>query len=327
MNMDPLEVRLIGLQVETPDARLLSARVLASRGKGSPRPIWRPPAVALATIALFVLILYFAPVAASVVAGVPIGGDLLREAGLVGAAGRVTSVGASSASSGYRLTLLGAYADSERTVLLLHAAPAISPGSDVTLTDQFGRSYAGVSGFGDARTGDLVLQFEPLAWPDTVVGARITLRIGHVRSFYFDAATGNWTFGPLVAGDWNLPAILSVEGAATLPSPPGGTVGGVDCTFSNVRASSATVVVDVEMHGLTPDDLDYRIPDGAKGTAVFDVELLDPRGNQVAMSWQLDPVAGGTVVHVIGVRESPGDYDLRVSYKGEVLNRTLRIGW
>ena len=325
MSVDPLEQRLTDLTVATPDPGRVSGWVLSRPHRSSRGRVLRLPAAGLAAIVLFAAVMYFAPVTAAVLASVPIGGDLLREAGLAGAAGKVTSVGARSASSGFAVTLVGAYADSDRTVLLLEASPAITAPGNATLVDQFGRSYPMQSGIADARTGDLILQFDPLAWPDTILGARMTLRFDQVQSFYYDPALGDWAIGASVSGSWSLPASLGVDEATTLGSPPAGRVGGIDCTFSNVRASSATIVLDIEMRGVTPSDLDRRIADGGKGKPVFELALVDPGGNIVTSSWSFNTDPGGTVVHLVGFRDLAGPYKLRVVYLGDVLERTLQV--
>ena len=200
MSLDPLEQRLTHIELDTPDPGRISARVLTLRPKARRASVLRVPAVGLGTIALALAVLYFVPAAAAALAGMPGGGDLLREAGLAGAAGKVTMVGAVAESSGYRITLVGAYADSERTVLLLRTSPSATPDfATMGLTDQFGRSYPMQSGSSDGRTGDLILQFDPLGWPDGTTGARVTLRLNSVHRFAYDSAARDWRNGPPVA--------------------------------------------------------------------------------------------------------------------------------
>ncbi len=325
MSLDPLEQRLTQLELETPDPGRISARALTTRRKARRAKLIRVPAVGLGVIALAVAVLYFVPATAAVLAGTPIGGDLLREAGLAGAAGRVTAVGAMADSSGFRLTLVGAYADSTRTVLLMRSSPAITPDAQAVLTDQFGRTDPMQSGYADARTGDLILQFDPLGWPNSVIGARLTLHISQVKSFYYDASASDWKVGPPVAGDWTTRATLGVDEGASLVAPSAGQVGGAECTFGAARSSDATIVVDIYMHGVTPAQLDTRIPDGGKGRAVFDVSLVDPNGDQSPDGYRLSPSSDGTIVQLIAFRSIAGNYQLRVTYQGGELDRVLRV--
>ncbi len=325
MSLDTLEQRLTHLELATPDPGRISARVLTSRRKTRRSSLIRVPAVGVAVIAMAVVVLYFAPATAAALAGTPIGGDLLREAGLAGAAGRVTAVGAVADSSGFRLTLAGAYADSTRTVLLMRSSPAVTPDAQAVLTDQFGRTYPMQSGYADARTGDLIFQFDPLGWPISLIGARITLHISQVKSFYYDASISDWNIGPPVAGDWTTRATLGVDEGASLVAPSGGQVGGAQCTFGAARSSDATIVVDIYMHAVTPEQLDTRIPDGGKGKAVFGVSLIDPNGIGSSDTYSLNANADGTVVQLIAFRSIPGNYQLRVTYLGGELDRVLRV--
>ena len=324
MSLDPLEQRLTGLTVDAPDAGRITSRVLSLPVQRRRRQAFRLPAVGLASIALVLLVIYFVPTADAVLAELPVAGDLLREAGLSGAGDRVTAVGAVSESSGFKLTLVGAYADSTRTVLLLRAEPAIIPG-DGLLTDQFGRTYHESSGFGDARTGDLVMQFEPVAWPDALTGARITLRLTQVRSFYHEAATDQWLTGPQVAGNWTLGAILGVDEGRTLTPPAPGSAGGAGFTFTAVRATSATIQVEIDVTGATAADLDRRIPDGGKGTAVFDIHLFDTTGTEATSGYGLSETPNGAHIELLGYRFVAGAYELKISYQGAELDRMLNI--
>jgi len=329
VSLDPLEQRLTHIELETPDPGRVSARVLTLRPKARRVSVFRVPAVGLGTIALALAVLYFVPAAAAALAGVPGGGDLLREAGLAGAAGKVTTVGAVAESSGYRITLVGAYADSERTVLLLRTSPSATPDfATMRLTDQFGRSYPMQSGSSDGRTGDLILQFDPLGWPDGTTGARVTLRLNSVHRFAYDSAARDWRNGPPVAGTWTLQASIGIDEAVTLATPSAGQLGGVTCTFGAARASAATIVIDVYMHGVTPDQLEQRIPDGGKGLPVFQLLLIDPTGDVVTQSYGLSPASqtsDGTVIHLVGFRSVPGNYTVRVVYQGVELDRVLRV--
>jgi hypothetical protein len=292
MSIDLLEERLHNLSLETPDAGRVSARVL-SRSAARRRRRWpRIAALGLANVALLALVAYFVPAADAVLADTPIAGDLLRDAGLVGAANRVTSVGALSTSSGYRMELVGAYADSSRTVLLVHASPAITlPAFAQELSDQFGRTYRIQSATTNALTGNLVMTFEPLAWPDAITGARITLRMTSVEpvtcvaSPSGDLAQTVCTNGQPIVGTWTLPATLGVDELRALAVPAPAHLGPATYRFTSVRFSAATLSIDIDVTGLTAADLDRRIPDGGKGTAVFSIELLDPSGDVVTSSY------------------------------------------
>jgi hypothetical protein len=322
MTTDLLEQRLENLAVETPDAGRVSARVLARAPLPRRR---RGPRVALslvATVVLLVLVAYFVPTADLAVAKVPIAGDWLRDAGLVGAHDRITMVGSRATSSGYTLTLVGAYADSTRTVLLVHSNPPSLPGSgfETVLRDQFGRSYQFQGSVTDTRTGDESMQFEPLAWPDAITGARITLQISSIDTV---TATGPRTS---VAGSWTLRATLGVDVAQALPLPEPASLGAANFRFTSVTYTPATVQVDMEVTGVSGDYLWRRIPDGGKGTLALQIELIDPNGQVInGGGGSGDPSA--THIQFVAFRESgAGNYLLRVTLVGDgTFDRVLKI--
>jgi hypothetical protein len=315
MTTDLLEDRLQKLSVETPDAGRVAARVLSRASRRRARRLPRALAAGVATIALLVLVAYFVPAAGTAIASVPLAGDLLRDAGLVGAAGRITSVGSESTSSGYTLKLVGAYADTTRMVLLVHADPPIGIGGPLAtqLTDQFGRSYSLQGGTGNLKTGDSVLQFDALAWPDGIAGARITLRVSSVNTA---DETGP---GQPVAGSWTLPATLGVDEGTTLALPSPATLGSAHYRFTSVSYTPATVSIGIEVTGVSFDYLSLGIPDGrGKPTAALNIDLIDPNGQVInGNSSMSDDFLGRVQIHLNGFRlGAHGRYVLRVSYAG-----------
>jgi hypothetical protein len=314
MTTDLLEERLQRLSVEAPDSGRVATRVLSRASRRQARRLPRVAAAGLATVALVALIGYFVPAADTALASVPIAGDMLRDAGLVGAAGRITSVGSESSSSGYRLKLVGAYADSARTVLLLHADPPIdfSP-TPMVITDQFGRSYQFQNGTANLQTGDSVLQFEALAWPDAITGARITLHLSSVQS-----ADQNGP-GPAVPGTWTLPATLGLDEGTTLAPPSPATLGPAHYRFTSVSYTPATVAIDMEVTGVSFSYLTLEIPAGlGKPMPAFNIDLIDPNGQVINGSSSMsDDLLGRTLIHFNGFRlGASGRYVLRVSYIG-----------
>jgi hypothetical protein len=281
-------------------------------------------------------VLYFAPAADVVLADTPIARELLRDAGLLGAGNRVTSVGAVSTSSGFRLELVGAYADSTRTVLLVHAEPSIVlAGPDMpTLTDQFGRSYFVHSVRSNGLTGNLVMESEPLAWPDAITGARITLRIKAVAaipctgSASVNPADVKCNPGPTVAGSWTLPATLGVDEGTRLPLPDPAVLGPASFRFSSVRTSAATIEVDFDVTGVTGEELSRRIPDGKKGVAVFTIELFGPNGERVGGGGGWHGSSNDKALHMYlqGYRFAPGEYHIHATYLGYgEFDRVIRV--
>jgi hypothetical protein len=293
-------------------------------------------AIGVATVTLIAVVLYFVPAADVVLADTPIARELLRDAGLLGAGNRVTSVGAVSTSSGYRLELVGAYADSSRTVLLVHAEPPIvlTGWRMPTLTDQFGRTYMVHAVTANGLTGNLVLESDTLGWPDAITGARITLHITEVTPIpciglsSVDPADVKCNPGPPVAGSWTLPATIGVDESTTLALPAPAQLGPASFRFTSVRSSAATIAVDFEVKGVTSEELSRRIPDGKKGTAVFTIELLGPNGERVGggAGWRGSSNDPSLRMYLLGYRFMPGEYHVHATYVGYgEFDRVIRI--
>jgi hypothetical protein len=324
MTLDLLEQRLADLAVTAPDPGRTTARVLSLAAMPRRRHLGRLAAVAAATIALVLAVLYFVPRTDAALADTPIAGDLLRDAGLTGAGDRVTAVGAVSTSSGYRLELVGAYADSTRTVLLVHAEPGIVfAGIGPELKDQFGRTYEFQGGSGNGLTGNLVLNYGPLAWPDAITGARITLMWTAVEPFACSVPVGETALqavcstGRPVAGSWTLPAIIGVDEGTVLALPAPGHLGPANFRFTSVVSTPATITVDVEVTGMSLEDLNKRVPDAGKGHWLLGIELIGPDGVNY-MGGPGASRASGTraQIQLLWPRPGPGDYRLRVTYEG-----------
>jgi hypothetical protein len=323
MSTDSLEQRLTDLTFDAPDAGRITALVLSRRGRPKRRQLSRFVALGVATVVIAAAVLYFIPNADAALAGTPVAGDLLRDAGLVGAGNRVTAVGAVSNSAGFRLELIGAYADSTRTVLLLRSEPAILPlGFTASLTDQFGRTYSASSGQGDSRTGEVIAQFDALGWPDALTGARVTLTVTGVQRacpsapFCQDAVSG-----PYVPGSWTLPAIIGVDEGTVLALPSAGRIGGGTFRFTSVVSTPATIAVDIEVTGMSMTDIGKTVPDKGKERPVFTVDLVGPNGSMDmtgggGANYSQDP--GGVHLHFWWPRSasSAGDYTLRIVYEG-----------
>jgi hypothetical protein len=336
MALDLLEQRLADLAVDTPDPGRVTAFVMSRTARPGRRHLARAVALGVATVTLMAAVLYFAPAADVVLADTPIARELLRDAGLLGAGNRVTSVGVVSTSSGIRLQLIGAYADSTRTVLLVHAEPAVRPsglGPTDTLTDQFGRTYFINGSMTNGLTGNIVFYTEPLAWPDAITGARITLRLSAVMpiicagSASVDPAGVKCTEGPPVAGTWTLPATLGVDEDTTLPLPAPAQLGPASFRFISVRSSAATIAIDIEVTGVTQEELSRRIPDGKKGKQALTIMVLGPNGEWAnGNAPGAPPNEKGVHLHVYGYRFGPGEYHIHATYVGYgEFDRVMRV--
>jgi hypothetical protein len=329
VTLDVLEQRLADLTIETPDPGRITARALSLAAKPKRPSFGRVAVVAVATLGLMLGVLYFIPRTDAVLADTPIAGDLLRDAGLAGAGDRVTAVGAISLSSGYRLELIGAYADSTRTVLLVHTEPGILfAGSGPDLKDQFGRTYYLHGAETNGLTGNIVLTYDALAWPDAITGARITLVSTAVEPWACAIPPGGTSLdavcrkGEPVSGSWTLPATIGIDEGTVLALPASARLGPADFQFMSVVSTPATIRVDLEVTGMSYGDLYKRVPDGFKGRELFNIELIGPdgvssMGNGAGDS--SDNLTGSVIqIHLWWPRDgsASGDYRLRVTYEG-----------
>lgn len=316
MTTDLLEERLRDLSFDTPDAGRVTARVLSRRHEKRASRAPRFAAMVAALLLIVVGVIYFVPAADLALANVPVAGDALHDAGLVGARDRITYVGTETTSSGYRLKLVAAYADSTRTVLLMHADPtAFMGGSFTELTDQFARTYRITGGSGNILTGDFSMQFEPLAWPDAITGARITLHMTEL-----DTATLAGP-GPRIAGTWTLPALIRVDQANALPIPAPADLGPAHFRFTSVTYTPATIAVDMVVSGVSPEELGRNVPGygGNKGAPALMTFLIDPQGQVINGNGEESGDAFGSYhVRWLGFRlGGAGRYTIRVSLYGE----------
>ena len=308
MTTDLLEQRLENLAVNAPDPGAISARVL-TLPKGARARRWPRVALsAVATVVLLALTAYFVPAAdAALASRLPWTGEILQWGGLVGARDRIAYVDSTATSSGYRLELEGVYADSTRTMLLMHADPAIAGPDYAVLTDQFARTYRIDGSSSNMLTGDIVMQFEPLAWPDSITGARITLHVSHLQT----------PSGASVHGTWELTAALGVDQAKALAAPASADLGPADFRFTAVSYTPATIEVDMEVTGVSGDELWRMVPNGGKGEPALLVDLVSPSGENINGNGDTSGESDANHVRVFGFRsDGGGQYVVRVSYYG-----------
>jgi hypothetical protein len=251
------------LVVDAEDARaiahLMELRVAATPVRAmhfTRRPMVRLGAVAM-TVAVVILLnlvaAYYAPTYSRAIADAPgIGGPsskILAATGL--SAGDVTSFNDSANSAGHTLRLEAGYSDGLRTVLFISIDGkglvgdpkgfGMNPGDygmgNLTLTDQFGHSYVpdGVGGATD-------LQFTPLVWPASTVGARLTLHVTSIKALWL-RSTGE------VQGDWALNATLVASPAHTLSLPAPVRTPQASYTFTSIRSSATSLVIKWTVDG------------------------------------------------------------------------------
>lgn len=268
--LDEIDARLRALpatlRLTAPDVRALTRleTFVIQEARARRRSVRLMAAVAAALALLAIgngAAAYYAPRYSQALADAPLVGGisakLLEFSGLT--TQTVSAVNDSSTSSGHTVRLVGAYADGLRTVLFLNIdgkgltgnpkAYGRNPGDyglgdGLTLTDQFGHSYklAGVS-------GPTVLQFEPLVWPASKVGARLTVQVTNLQKLWLQG-DGERS----VSGDWTLHATLVAEPVHVLPLPSPVRTANAIYTFTAVRVTSTAVHLEWTVTGALISD-------------------------------------------------------------------------
>lgn len=251
---------------------------------------------------------YFAPKYGQALADSPIvggvAGPVLRYSGLD--ANQITRLNASATSSGHTVKLVGGYADTERTVLLMefdgqaHGLPNKQTEccyAEGSLTDQFGREYHRLYS-PDALTAT----FEPLAGPARELGARLTLHISTLNPLGSHFQT--------VRGDWTLRLTLLQHAGVVLPVPDPITANGVTYALKSVRLSGTQLKIQFEVSGpLVDQQRDLRPqPMDTYSFAMKYVRpsLVDAQGNSGSVpEWgfttpKRGPLSGGMTAVVLG---------------------------
>jgi hypothetical protein len=299
----------------------------------APRRLLRPAAALL--IALTVIGLgnlgaaYYAPRYGQALAQVPLVGGIYAKAleyyGL--APKNVTVVNSSSTSSGHTVRLVAAYADGLRTVLVVEIdgrtltsgkTSRPSPGEfgvgnhgetpdlGYTLTDQFGHSYT--EGIGNGY--DNYLQFQPLVWPASKVGARLTLHITTLRKLWLAPGQDE------LAGNWTLHATLVAERVHVLPVPSPVRTTNAVYTFTSLRVTSTAVHIEWTATGALIDDPRLASHGSSAGdqlmTDYFLPRLFDSAGHETQNSTSGITLSRPVKIEFNGYVSGPGRYRLQL---------------
>jgi len=300
----------------------------------APRRLLRPAAALLIALALVGLgnlgAAYYAPRYGQALAQVPLVGGIYAKAleyyGL--APKNVTVVNNSSTSSGHTVRLVAAYADGLRTVLVVeidgrtltygktsHPSPGEfgvgnhgeTPDLGYTLTDQFGHSYT--EGVGNGYTN--YLQFQPLVWPASKVGARLTLHITTLMKLWLEGAGQDE-----VSGDWTLHATLVAEPVHVLPLPSPVQTSNAVYTFTSLRVTSTAVHIEWTATGALIDD--PRLANHGSQAAdqlmtdYFLPRLFDSAGRETQDSTSGITLSRPVKIEFNGYVSGPGRYRLQL---------------
>ncbi len=177
----------------------------------------------------------------------PVSAPLLQLAGLT--PGQVTPASSSATVDGQTITVIGGFADTSRTVVVIQVDGRNSPPSKTaaqysvlaTLTDQYGHSY---SGGGDNQE----LVFQPLVGPAMHGPVRLTL---HVTLLVLNSASspGNPSTQSRFAGNWILGLTVTEHSAVTQTIPAPITVDGITYAVTSITISGTDVTVDWRAYG------------------------------------------------------------------------------
>jgi hypothetical protein len=273
---------------------------------------------------------YYVPRYGQALAQVPLVGGIYAKAlqyyGL--AEQNVTVVNGSSTSSGHTVRLVAGYADGLRTLLVVeidgkaltygktsHPNPGEfgvgnhgeTPDLGVTLTDQFGHSYK--EGAGNGYTN--YLQFQPLVWPASKVGARLTLHITTLTKLWLEGAGQDE-----VSGDWTLHATLVAEPVHVLPLPSPVRTTNAVYTFTSLRVTSTAVHIEWTATGALIDD--PRLANhGSQAADQLTTDYFLPRLFDAAGHETQDSTSGITLSRPVkiefnGYVSGPGRYRLQL---------------
>jgi hypothetical protein len=319
----------------------LPARVAPRTGQHFRRLTLRGAASAIAVTAILAFgvnlaAAYYAPSYGRALADAPgigpVSVGLLHFTGLD--ASDLTVVHDSTTSGGHTIELVAGYADGLRTVLFVRVDGrgvsvdpkrlfGTSPGDygvaieSISLTDQFGHSYALQAG---AQTGN-VLTFQPLVWPASQVGGRLTLHVG--------AIVPEWLIGPsqptpAVNGDWTLRATLFSESVhkLALPAPIHSDL--ADYRITSIQSSGTTLTIHWTITGPAVGMVDALWRGGAQNPGMhsadyehlmqgyFHAQLFDVAGNLMGFhDWGItfaSPAVGEMTAFIPG----PGRYRLQL---------------
>ena len=321
---DPLVRHLATLEVPV-DVREVTRRVLAAKHtkpRGASTRLRVLVLVPLVLLALTVAASYYAPVFAQALADAPIAGSIsgpmLRQFGLAGVPHRVSMFGDKVTSAGYTAELVGGYADAGRTILFVRVDPparVLDRFGEVTLTDQFGRTYFMVGMTSDLATGENAMLFKPIDGLAAKVGARLHVVFTAIEEGLLPSSR-------TIAGRWELAATLAVDEGRDLPTPEPMQLGAARLEFTRVRALPVGILVEFRIEPVDIDSFNRQIPDGLKGRPAFRMGLAGANGHDS------QPLQGGTsgngpdrshltmVGSWLWQTDGPGSYLLSVEWEG-----------
>lgn len=321
---DQLAQRLRELPLDEPRPERITSRVLGEAARPVPSRLLPRLAIAAAILvaALPVTwgVLYLSPATAAALAaasGPGFSHEILDNFGL--GTENITAQNSSATSSGYKVQLVGAYADSIRTVVLLKSDPPVYASGFMQLTDQFGTTYNPRNGEGNLLTGDQALSFEAASWLSMNTGMRFTLTFNQLELLD----------GSSVRGSWTVKGVVLLKTGTLLHAPPPGPLGSGMVRFTEVRYVGRVISIQAEVRGVSLDGEVPPLKQGAKPSPRFQVELapIDGSLGKPANSFGWSSSGDVTKLQLLFVNVDPGTYYVILSLAGEgQLQSTLVVG-
>jgi len=253
-------------------------------------------------------------VASALIVSHPIPALDLQVAGLSGVADLVTPFQISSTDNGRTLMLIGAYADTARTVFLFRERPDIGL-PNVRVNDQQGLVDAGGSSgpvHAPGFRGDYYVALDEGAHPGADGLAQLAITISNLQ---------RWTpAGGIVEGNWAFNIAIKVQPGQALAAPNPFRLGAWKVTIERLELTPAVIRLQTLVNGASPVSV------VGPGIGAF-VELVDSVGNQVrdmgggasiaVPKGQLNPINyQNSRTRDEWLRPAPGTYRLRFQGSG-----------
>lgn len=248
----------------------------------------------------------------------------LAAARLTDVAELVTPLELSSVDNGRTVTLIGAYADPARTVLIFRESPDMGLPS-ASVNDEVGQINASSSA-GPVRSpgirGDYYFALDGGPHPGVDGLAHLAITISHLD---------RWTpAGGIVNGNWAFTAALRVQSGQALPAPGQFRLGTWNVTVETLEVTPAVIHLQTVVNGASPEAL------VGPGKGAF-VELVDGAGNPVRVlasgagitvpKGQLNPINyQNSRTRDEWVRPAAGTYKLRFQGGGGRYEITVVVG-
>jgi hypothetical protein len=214
--------------------------------------------------------------------------------------------------------LVGVYADSIRTVILLKVQPGAMVSGFPRLTDQFGTTYEMRSAEGNLETGDEAMIFEPPPGFVSVTGLRLTLEMHELLTMSPHSVNGTWT----------VKGVVLLNAVKHLAAPASGPLGQGSVTFIDARYGGRVVAIRADVRGISLDGEVPAVSPASKPTPRFDIKLVRADGSllrPLVSGWGSS--GGVTKLEATWVNVEPGTYDLVLTLAGEGrLQSTLVVG-